>query len=521
MLRAALQHLALWQVKEFRWDRVIAHLRLPSARAVLLSPLAISKWVLLGWWLFDMPASSGNLASALLIFLYAGETVWFGREVLTRTHRRPRVSPRIGILLFGGILVTLLLLHVGRATGWPWPFTLLLVDRALPTIVAGAVLATVPLTLWKRQHTIARAGRRLRTAHQLTRVGITGSVGKSSTKEFLATLTEEHFRVVKTPANINTDIGIAQTVLRELRDGHTLFVSEMGAYRRGEIARAARLVQPQIGILTAVRNQHLALFGSLEDLARAKGELLRAVPKSGTAIVNGDDPICMRLSKETPAAQVIRYGFNEGNDVRGEVRSTHRDHFELMIRSGKGTHHVTVPLLGEHQAGNVLAAWAAGEALGIPSSVLAERTRLLRPLPRTMEPRIGLRGSFVIDDTYSANPDGVVAALAYLPSANAKTVVVVLTTMIELGSASGDAHRRVGDMLQRVKPDLTVVVGRDFADALITAPAVEGAPVSRMVIEPHAERAFELVKPHLGPETLVLLEGRIPETLRQKFFVSP
>ncbi|TSC63961.1 MAG: UDP-N-acetylmuramoyl-tripeptide--D-alanyl-D-alanine ligase [Parcubacteria group bacterium Gr01-1014_106] len=516
MLRAASHHFALWQVKEFRWDRVRAHLQLPSARAHLFSPLLLVKWALLGWWLVQPAASHTLLAFMAVSIMYVGEAVWFGRELRAHGVRRPRVSPRIGVLVSIVAVFMLSLLIVGHRAGWPWIVTLLLADRLLPLLIPLAVLITVPARLWNHTQTIARAAQRLGAAPRLQRVGITGSMGKSSTKEFLAVLAGGSFRVLKTPTNINTDVGIAQTILRGLRDEHTLLISEMGAYRHGEIARAARLVQPRIGMITAVRDQHRALFGTPEDLAMAKGELLRALPPSGIAIVNGDDPTCVRLAQHTPAARIMRYGLTEDNEVHGVVQSVHRDHFVLRIQSGKGTYTVTIPLTGKHHASNVLAAWAAGEALDIPPETLAERTRLLRPLPRTMEPRTGPQGTFVVDDSYSANPDGVIAALEYLPFAQAKKTIVVLATMIELGPASEEAHRRVGDVLQRIQPTLTVVVGHDFTDALLSPPAAEGAPTSQIVIEPDAERAWALIHPHLGPDTLVLLEGRIPEALRKK-----
>lgn len=534
MLRATLQQLSFWQVKEFRWDRVAAHFRLPSARVQLLSPLAVAKWVLLVWWLLNPLRVSAPWAFLLLGVLYAGESGWFlweiVREIAWRTFRpvrdlvshgvrRPRVSPRSGVLFAAVAIAVTMLASVARGAEWPWSLTLLALDRGLFAIVAIAVLATVPLTAWKRRALIRRAAQRIRAARDLKRVGITGSFGKSSTKEFLATLTGERFQVLKTPANINTDIGIAQVIVKNLSAQHTLFVCEMGAYRTGEIARAANLVRPTIGILTAVRNQHLALFGSLEELTRAKGELLRALPKDGIAVVNGDDPTCVRLATQSPAARIIRYGLGEGNDVRGEALTVHRDRFELTVRSTSGVHRVTVPLLGGHHAGNVLSAWAAAEMLGVPGPELAARAALLRPLPRTMEPRIGPRGTFLVDDTYSANPDGIVAALEYLPAAAGKITIVVLATMIELGKESAAAHRRVGKTLSRVKPDLTVVTARDFADSII-AGASGGADTPRIVVEPNPERAFALVEPHFGADTVVLLEGRVPDPLRQKFLSS-
>lgn len=521
MLRSALQYLALWQTKEFRWDRVTAHLQLPEVRVQLLHPLSLAKWAVLWWWLVNPAAVASGRGSLLFLAFVAAETLWFVKEIIQRSARRPRLSPRsIGLLSVTALAIALLYL-VARSVGWSPIVLLLALDRGLFLLVAVAVLLTIPLASWKRGMMIRQATQRLRGRTPLRRVGITGSFGKSSTKEFLATLAEGSFRVLKTPATINADVGIAQVVLRDLDEQHTLFVAEMGAYRQGEIARSAEIVKPDIGILTAVRKQHLALFGSSEALARAKGELLRALPPEGTAIINGDDPVCLRLAKESPAKRVIRYGLGEGNDVRGDVRSVHRDRFQLTVRSGGATHRLEVPLLGTHHARNLLGAWAAAEALGIPANELAARVSLLRPLPRTMEPRTGPRGSLVVDDTYSANPDGVIAALEYLPATQKKTTVVILTTMIELGSESASAHRRVGETLRQIRPTLTVVTSKDFSDDLLAGASNGPAEASpRIMVEPHPQKAFALVEPLLGTETAVLLEGRIPETLRQKFLQS-
>lgn len=520
-VRMLLRQSSLWQVKEYRLDRMMAYARLPSTITRLFHPFLTFRWGLLALFLATPDFARGAVGMGVLTLLYAGEATWFLWELSARRFRRPRPTAKaIGILLLAvGAL--------GALATWAWstqvPATtlLLILDRVTSLVVTCATLVLGPITARQRARSIRAAGARIRAHQALTTIGITGSYGKSSTKEYLSTILEPHFRVLKTPANVNTDIGIAQTVLRSLHDDHDIFVCEMGAYRQNEITRAASIVRPRIGILTAIGEQHLALFGSKQRLARAKGELLRTLAPRGTAIVNGDDPLCLESLTETTALRQIRFGLAAINDVRAENILTERADLSFRLNVYNAAHTVRAPLLGAQQIPSILAAAAAAQTLGLSLNQIADGIARLRPLPRIMEPRTGSKGAFVIDDTYSANPAGVIAALEYLQCVPARTRVVVMTTMIELGAAATDAHARVGKALAALQPALVILTARDYATDIVQgAASSNGATALPIVVETNPVRARARLEPFLTPESAVLLEGRIPELLRKQILHS-
>lgn len=520
-LRALFQQVSLWQVREYRMDRLRAHLTTPGAIQGLLHPVSTAKW---GFFLFLLATPSlaaSPLARNALTIAYAAEAALAVSEFAKQSFRRPRPTLKaLGISVWTAVLLGGFLLGLGDR--FEPTIVLLGLDRLLPLLVALTVLALAPATSVYRSAALTRAKRRIQRHPRLTTIGITGSFGKSSTKEFLENLLRDRFQILKTPANVNTEIGIARVVLEGLEDDHDVFICEMGAYREGEIARAASMVRPTIGILTAVSDQHLALFGSRDAIARAKGELLRSLPANGTAIVNGNDPTCVRLSRERMRVRrVLRYGTGADADVRATRVSVLPRSLRLTVEIGGATAELAVPLLGEQQVPNILAATAAASIMGMTLTEIAEAAAALAPLPRTMEPRQGIAGTTVVDDTYSANPDGVVAAMEFLHHAGAATKVAIVASMIELGRGSPDAHRRAGEALANARPALTILTSPDYADEVIHgAAAVHAATARRIVVETNAARALARTRPLLGKDTMIMLEGRIPERLRQALLTS-
>lgn len=513
---AALRLVAFWQVKEYRVDRARAHFGLPSTRRRILGPLPLAKSLLLlaGLLLFPALRVTGG-ATLAVTALYAGEAASFGWALRAGRLTRPRRTPRALALLTWNLGSTFALAGLTLASSAiAPPLVLLALDLLLPLTTALGVALSSPARSVAHARTVRRAAARIRKHPRLVTIGITGSMGKSSTKEFLATILGLTRRVLKTPANVNTDVGAAQVILESLRPEHDVFVCEMGAYRRGEIARIAAMAKPTVGILTAISDQHLALFGSRERLTQAKGELLRALPPEGTAIVNGDDPRCLARLTQTPAQRRIRFGLGTANDVRAENTLIERTELVFQLHLPDAARSIRAPLLGAQQVPSILAAAAGAHALGLSPDDIAAGIARLRPLPRTMEPRSGPNGAFVIDDTYSANPDGVLAALAYLRTVPVQKRVVVMTTMIELGSAAADAHRRVGEALAALRPALVILTARDYAADLVRGAASREGAAPPIVVETNPVRARARVEALLDPTTVVLLEGRIPETLR-------
>ena len=334
-------------------------------------------------------------------------------------------------------------------------------------------------------HDLAAAWRR---RFDIPVVGVTGSVGKSSTKEAIATILEEDHpisAVLKSYGNENNEIGLPLTVLR-LRPSHEVAVLEMGMYVGGEIAELARIALPTIGVVTAVRSIHLSRAGSIEAIEAAKAELIEALPADGFAVLNADDARVRRMAART-AARSVTYGFAPDADVRAEAivsLGLEGMAFEILARGERRT--VRVPRLGRHAVHNALA--AAAVALELGSNLETLVAGLARPWSLAHRSAVlRLDGVTVIDDAYNAGPDSMAAALdalAELPGRH----IAVLGRMAELGELEEQAHAAVGRRAAGVL-DVLVAVGEGTA-ALVDGALAAGMPAAHIVHVADAESAL-------------------------------
>lgn len=359
-----------------------------------------------------------------------------------------------------------------------------------------------------------------RRRHDIPLIGITGSNGKTTCKEMLATILEQIGPGLKTAGNLNNLIGLPQMLFR-LRPEHGWAVLEMGMSEPGEIDRLAEIAAPQIGVLLNAFPAHLESMGSVENVARAKGELLLRLPPDGCAVVNADDPLI--AGQPSPeGVRRITFGMNRG-DIRAsaiESRGIRGQRFTLHI--GEESHVVSLAAFGRHNIYNALAAAAAAHALGIPPGIIGNGLELFHPYDK----RFNLEktgGIMLIDDSYNANPASMGAALETLAGLKGnRSAFVALGDMLELGGNEAELHRMVGVQAAQVADRL-------YLHGPLTAYVAEGAIAAGMpasaVIQglSHAEIAADI----LGSATegdFVLLKGsrgmrmeNIAEAIRAEF----
>ena len=338
-----------------------------------------------------------------------------------------------------------------------------------------------------------------------TVVGITGSAGKTTTKELLAAVLERLGTVKKTHGNWNNRIGLPKTVL-ELRPSHRFAVIEMGTNEPGEIERLAEIAGPQIGLVTNVGRAHLEKLGSLDGVAHEKGALFRALPSDGTAIVNVDDALVERAAVQSRAA-TIRFGTREGADVRvlgTAPEDGGRFGARFLVRGQPVS--ASIGMLGRHNALNAAAAIACGLAVGVEPSQAAEAMAAVEVGAHRMA-YVDAGGVNVIDDCYNANPTSMaMALLTLLEQAGPRRKVAVLGDMLELGDEAEAAHRDLGVRAGSAGLSRIFVAGR-FA-ALVRDGAVSAGLSARAVVT--AEDAAQLVEPVLAdinPGDWVLVKG--------------
>jgi UDP-N-acetylmuramoyl-tripeptide--D-alanyl-D-alanine ligase len=333
-------------------------------------------------------------------------------------------------------------------------------------------------------------------------VGITGSLAKTSTKEQIAEILEEDFAVLRNPANWNNEIGLPMTLLR-LRPEHQVAVLEMGLYTTGEIALLASLARPSIGVVTAVRGVHLSRAGSIEAIESGKRELVEALPADGWAILNADDPRVLGMASHTPA-QVLTYGFADGADVRAtEVVSLGAEGMCFTLLTSAEAREVSTPVLGRHGVHNALAAVAVAICAGMDLDEIT--TGLLRPLHMPHRSQLVQAGAWtVLDDSYNASPDAVLAALGLLAALPGRHFAV-LGEMLELGEDAAAEHRRVGEGVAAMADHL-VVVGEGARD--IAAGAIDhGLEPAHVQLAADRDEALAMLLAQLRDGDTILIKA--------------
>ena len=341
----------------------------------------------------------------------------------------------------------------------------------------------------------------------LTVAGITGSVGKTTTKDLTAQLVERLGPTVAPYESYNNEIGHPLTVLRVTADTRYL-VLELSARGPGHIAQLCAIAPPRLGAVLCVGHAHAGEFGGLDEVARAKGELPAALPPGGVALLNADDPRVLAMAERT-AARVMTFGLRPGATVRADGVTLGRDGrpaFTLVTLAG--TAPVRLRLLGAHNVLNALAAAAIAGELGMPVTEMAEGLSAATPRSKwRMEVTERADGVTVINDAYNANPEGMAAALETLATvARARRAIAVLGPMNELGDESQQRHEEAGGLAARAGVAGLIVVG-EHAAPMLTGAKAERAWRGELISVPDAESAVTALGNLLGPGDVVLVKA--------------
>jgi UDP-N-acetylmuramoyl-tripeptide--D-alanyl-D-alanine ligase len=335
-------------------------------------------------------------------------------------------------------------------------------------------------------------------------IGITGSVGKSTTKELIADVLGQRYQTLKSPGNLNNEIGLPLTLL-SLTEAHQCAVLEMGFYVPGEITVLCRIARPHVGVITNIGTVHAERAGTKEAIARGKEELARALPAApeGTAVLNYDDPLVRAMAGSTKAS-VFYYGLSPEADLwADEVEGLGLDGIGFRMHYRDEVLYLRVPLIGRHSVHTALRATAVGLVEGLNWEEIVNGLRSEHMQLRLMSVK-SQTGALILDDTYNASPESTLAALNLLEELEGRKVAV-LGDMLELGPYEKEGHETIGDRAAEVVDELITVGER----GKLIATAAWHAGLSRKLINTFSDnqQAIEYLKGHLGEQDVVLIKG--------------
>ncbi|MBI2268283.1 MAG: UDP-N-acetylmuramoyl-tripeptide--D-alanyl-D-alanine ligase [Candidatus Blackburnbacteria bacterium] len=508
-----------WQTKEYRIDRFqVLFYTFEGRKNLGLSSIAI-KLAILGvsyYW--------GNYL--LLFAFFSFLDINFLLNIVRHKVRRPVFTLRAKELFATGIFGVLLVVLLVWGGFADFVFTLTLGELFVLLAPIVGIIWTSPLVFISKIRAIGHAKKVLSTVKPIV-IGVTGSYGKTTTKEFIAHLLSFKYKVVKTEKSENTEFGVARRIVDSLKKGTQMLVVEIGAYRRGEIRRVANIVRPQLAIVTGVEPQHFALFGSLEAINKAKYELVQSLPDKGLAIFNYSNQQCRIVARwaRRDGKTVVGYELNgKGRREKGEGR---REKASVVARilsadykgvtfevseGDKKPKNLFAPVPGVHFVENLTGAILVARKLGVNWVQIAKGCKTLVVPEGTMTLRQN-RKLTIIDDSYNSTPLGFISAIEYLSLLDTEEKVVITPGIIELGKLSDRIHQDLGRRMAHVV-DRIILTNSDVAKSFKKG---LGSRARILEIVENADSLAQSINNLVNKKSVVLIEGRIPQKMMDFF----
>lgn len=357
-----------------------------------------------------------------------------------------------------------------------------------------------------------KATRKLKSMNNLKVIGITGSYGKTSSKNILNDILNVKYNSITTPKNLNTPYGLIITINNILNKFDDIFIAEMGAYKRGEIKELCDIVHPSYGILTRIGKAHLELFGSQENIQKTKFELIESLPSDGVAVLNADDPLQVSYDLKNKV-KIIWIGIEEEADFRAvNINVTNKGtSFDLKMVNDNKLYHFETKLLGFANIYNILAGIALGYEFGISINELINAVKRVEQVPHRLELKKNY-DVYYIDDAYNSNPVGAKMALDILNLMSGKKIVVT-PGMVELGSIEDAENEKFGENIADVC-DEVILVGSKQTKAIYKGLKNKKYDEEHIYILEDVSEAFKLIDKLKEDNTYVLLENDLPDIFK-------
>lgn len=422
-------------------------------------------------------------------------------------------------------------------------FLILSADLATSLVVSIAAIITEPLAQIKRRRLISQAKKKVSRHTGFKVVAITGSYGKSTTKEILYELIKDNFKTAKTRENYNSPVGLAQEVMVNLENNTEVFIAEMGAYKKGEISRSCDILKPDVSIVTAVAPQHLSLFGSLGNIVKAKYEIIEKLKSDGLAIFNGNNQYCLEMATKSKKRELIYFTIGEDSEenkllnkttqslgdqsgvlagkVSGHLSASNifkQDHsYKFKLNYNKVSLPVTVKVTGQHNISNILAAIGAALELGMDFKSIAAKLQVISLPQIHLVWRKGINNTQILDDGYNSNIDGFKEAIKTINEKNnGKKVIVVTKGLIELKDMKKELYKGLVDLIY-ANTDVIISSDKDLLN-MVDGPEKKNKNVMT-VFAKEPEEFFNAIVANSSEGDLILLEGALAPKLLNEIIV--
>lgn len=357
------------------------------------------------------------------------------------------------------------------------------------------------------------AANRLSQMPDLKIVGITGSYGKTSTKHYLNRILSEKYDVLMTPGSYNTTMGVIRTIREYLKPYNEVFIVEMGAKQPGDIKEICDLVHPQIGIVTAVGEQHLESFKTIENIRKTKFELIDSLPSDGLAVVNDDFE--MAANREVSNVECLRYGIKNLNasDYIAKDILTDETGTAFTVSGGGKNLRLHTKLVGECNISNLLAAVAVAISMGVDDEKIAYAVSKIEQVEHRLNMKRTAGGITIIDDAFNSNPTGSKMALDVLEAMKGGRRIVITPGMIELGKRQWELNRQLGQNIAK-SSDIAIIVGEYNKDAILSGLAECGYPEDKIYCASTFNEAQSVLAGLVKKGDTVLYENDLPDTFK-------
>ncbi len=431
------------------------------------------------------------------------------KKPLAFTHRAIR------LLIVNGVLLALWLglsaLMTNSFTNFA--FMLFIISYLMPVNMLLATYIAFPMEMSIQKGYYRDAQRKISSMKKLIVIGITGSYGKTSTKYFLKTILSEKFNTLMTPESYNTPMGITRVIREQLTEEHEVFVCEMGARNVGDIRELTELTHPTIGILTSVGPQHMETFKSIDAIKGTKNELIEALPLNGTAVFNGDSPICKELAAATPVETLV---YSVSEDIQDyaatatDVVTTEKGlRFTVKTKDGLSIDCQT-GLLGKHNVSNILGSVCVALKLGLTAEQIQMGISKIKPVPHRLELMPTSNGVIVIDDAFNSNPAGAKEAMETIRELGTGRKIVITPGMVELGAVEAEENRKLGRIMADCC-DYAILIGLKRSQPLVDGLLEGDFPQDRIFVVATLNEATAKLGQVVKTGDVVLFENDLPD----------